>query len=72
MASFTTPGGHRRFPRAAILGLLPAERVRRPQIADLGASGERIAGAYRRLNLTEGSPQQMLGEHSETERELFR
>jgi len=72
VASFTTPGGHRRFPRAAILGLLPAERVRRPQIADLGASSERIAGAYRRLNLAGGQPESMLGELSESERELFR
>jgi excisionase family DNA binding protein len=72
VASFTTPGGHRRFPRAAILGLVPAERVRRPQIADEGGSTERIAGAYRRLNLGEGRPQSMLGELSETERELFR
>jgi excisionase family DNA binding protein len=72
VASFTTPGGHRRFPRAAILGLVPAERERRPHIADLGASSERITGAYRRLNLGEGRPQSMLGELSETERELFR
>jgi excisionase family DNA binding protein len=71
VASFTTPGGHRRFPRAAILGLLPAERARRPQIAELGASSERIAGAYRRLNLAEGRPRSML-ELSETDRELFR
>ena len=72
VASFTTPGGHRRFPRSAILGLVPAERVRRPQIADEGGSTERIAGAYRRLNLAGGRPQSMLGELSETERELFR
>jgi excisionase family DNA binding protein len=70
VASFTTPGGHRRFPRAAILALIPSERVRRPQIADLGASSERIAGTYRRLGLGEGDS--MLGELSESERELFR
>src|SRR5207244_10107831 len=67
VASFTTPGGHRRFPRAAILGLVPAERVRRPQIADEGGSTERIAGAYRRLNLAGGRPQSMLGALSDTE-----
>jgi len=68
VASFTTPGGHRRFPRAAILALIPSERLRRPQIGDV--SSERIAGTYRKLNLGEGDS--MLGELSETERELFR
>jgi hypothetical protein len=38
----------------------------------MGASSERIAGTYRRLNLTEGRPDSMLGELSESERELFR
>jgi excisionase family DNA binding protein len=46
--AFTTPGGHRRFPRAAIEGLVPAPRTRRPPLAGLGASPDRIAHAYRR------------------------
>ncbi len=45
---FTTPGGHRRFSRATISGLLPAPRARRPTLARLGASPERIARAYHR------------------------
>ncbi len=44
---FTTPGGHRRFSRAAISALLPADRARRPSLARLGASPERIARLYR-------------------------
>lgn len=44
---FTTPGGHRRFTQAAIAAILPANRVRRPTLARLGASPERIALAYR-------------------------
>lgn len=44
---FTTPGGHRRFSRSALTGLLPTERIRRPTLATLGASPERIARAYR-------------------------
>ncbi|MBO0685665.1 MAG: helix-turn-helix domain-containing protein [Candidatus Dormibacteraeota bacterium] len=71
VASFTTPGGHRRFPRAAILALLPAERARRPNLAEMGASSERIAGTYRRLNLTgEGMP--AMSQLSDSERELYR
>jgi len=42
--TFTTPGGHRRFPRSVIEGLVPAARTRRPP---LGASPDRIAHAYR-------------------------
>ena len=44
---FTTPGGHRRFSRRSIRALLPVTRVRRPPLARLGASPERIARAYR-------------------------
>jgi excisionase family DNA binding protein len=46
--SFTTPGGHRRFARAAIEALVPTPHHRRPQLADLGASGAAIAAAYHR------------------------
>jgi len=42
--TFTTPGGHRRFPRSVIEGLVPTSRTRRPP---LGASPDRIAHAYR-------------------------
>lgn len=45
---FTTPGGHRRFSRTTISALLPASRTRRPTLARLGATPERIARAYRR------------------------
>jgi excisionase family DNA binding protein len=71
VASFTTPGGHRRFPRAAILALVPADRARRPNLADMGASSERIAGTYRRLNLT-GDRLPSMSQLSEADRELYR
>jgi excisionase family DNA binding protein len=45
--AFTTPGGHRRFSPVALLGLLPAERRRRPNLERLGETPERIARAYR-------------------------
>ncbi len=47
VAVFTTPGGHRRFSKAALRSLLPSERAGRPQLARLGASLDRMARAYR-------------------------
>lgn len=48
IASFTTPGGHRRFPTAAVQALVPANRPRRPALSSLGASSDRMATVYRR------------------------
>jgi excisionase family DNA binding protein len=45
---FTTPGGHRRFSRAALEQLLPADRSRRPSIGGSGLTPSRIARTYRR------------------------
>ena len=45
---FTTPGGHRRFSRAALERLLPADRSRRPTIGSAGLTPSRIARMYRR------------------------
>jgi excisionase family DNA binding protein len=55
---FTTPGGHRRFSRSTINALLPAARTRRPALARLGASPERMARAYhvRRRTGAAGAP----------------
>ena len=46
--AFTTPGGHRRFSRAAVFGLLPTDRRGRPNLERLGETPERMARAYRR------------------------
>ncbi len=46
--AFTTPGGHRRFSRAAMIGLLPADRRGRPNLECLGETPERMARVYRR------------------------
>jgi excisionase family DNA binding protein len=71
--NFTTPGGHRRFPRAAVLALLPAGRARRPSLIELGASSERMARAYRRLfEVAEGRPMSLLSDLPDQERQLFR
>src|SRR5680860_276052 len=46
--AFTTPGGHRRFARSMILGLLPSARRERPTLEHLGETPEHMMGVYRR------------------------
>ena len=50
LRAFTTPGGHRRFSRATLLSLLPADRTRRPAITSAGLTPSRIARSYRRAS----------------------
>ena len=47
---YTTPGGHRRFSRAALDRLLPADRSRRPSIGAAGLTPGRLARTYRRAS----------------------
>ena len=46
--AFTTPGGHRRFARSTILGLLPSTRRKRPTLEHLGETPEHMTRVYRR------------------------
>ena len=46
--AFTTPGGHRRFARSTILGLLPSARRQRPTMEHLGETPEHMTRVYRR------------------------
>jgi excisionase family DNA binding protein len=46
--AFTTPGGHRRFARSTILGLLPSARRQRPTLERLGETPEHMNRVYRR------------------------
>jgi excisionase family DNA binding protein len=46
--AFTTPGGHRRFARSTILGLLPTARRQRPSLERLGETPEHMTRVYRR------------------------
>jgi len=73
VATFVTPGGHRRFPRSVIEGMVPHVRSRRPSLAGLGASPERMALAYRRARPVEraGNPHWLAG-LSEADRVEFR
>lgn len=45
--AFTTPGGHRRYRRAALERLLPGQRANRPSLARSGMTASRLARAYR-------------------------
>jgi hypothetical protein len=45
---FTTPGGHRRFPRSALERLVSADRLRRPDLRQAGLTIARISRTYRR------------------------
>lgn len=54
---FTTPGGHRRFRRAALESLITRRRGSRPTLRTLGATPERLIAAYRRAyGLRHGRP----------------
>jgi excisionase family DNA binding protein len=46
--AFTTPGGHRRFARSTILGLLPSTPRQRPTLERLGETPEHMTRVYRR------------------------
>jgi excisionase family DNA binding protein len=48
LKAFTTPGGHRRFSRAALERLLPSTRDRRPAVVAAALTPARLSRAYRR------------------------
>ncbi len=54
---FHTPGGHRRFSRASLDGMLPTRPVGRPQLTDAGATPGRLARSYRQG--ADGAPTHM-------------
>jgi len=69
---FTTPGGHRRFSRTTISGLLPVARPHRPALARLGASPERMARAYRSRGATSSAGRPWITGLPEDVRDAFR
>jgi excisionase family DNA binding protein len=70
--TFTTPGGHRRFARGALQGLLPPAGARPLPLARIGLTPERIHGAYRRTSRTVGTDLPWLAGLDDGERERFR
>jgi excisionase family DNA binding protein len=48
VCAFTTPGGHRRFARSAVVGMLPPDRRPHPTLAGLGLTADALTRAYQR------------------------
>lgn len=48
VVTFTTPGGHRRFSRSSIVGLLPVTRAAEPSMRQLDGLGRSLVAAVRR------------------------
>jgi hypothetical protein len=46
---FTTPGGHRRYRRAAVARLVPGDHHDRPSLAQSGLTASRVVRAYREV-----------------------
>lgn len=69
---FTTPGGHRRFSRAALERLLPSDRSRRPSIEGGGLTPSRLARTYRRASREAAPELPWVLELSDEQRLLFR
>ncbi len=70
--TFVTPGGHRRFSRAGLLALLPAEPADRPSLGDLGETPGRMARGYRRATSEDPGRIPWVAELDPGQRERFR
>lgn len=69
---FMTPGGHRRFSRAALQRLLPADRSQRPSIGGAGLTPSRIAHTYRRASRDQAAELPWVLKLTDEQRALFR
>jgi excisionase family DNA binding protein len=69
--AFTTPGGHRRFKRASLERLLPADRRPRLSLARSGMTPARLARAYRTEGRATSLPGWIAGLSAE-QRDWFR
>ncbi len=70
--TFVTPGGHRRFSRAGLEGLLPDRPTTRPSLGDLGETPDRMARGYRRETADDTGRIPWIAELDEMQRERFR
>ncbi len=69
---FTTPGGHRRFSRATLERLLPADRSRRPSLGGAALTPVRIARTYRRASRSVSADLPWVVGLTDEQRALFR
>lgn len=72
VTAFTTPGGHRRYRRAAIERLVGAERIKRPVLARSGMTVARLARAYRQEARDAARVMPWLAVLTDEQREWFR
>lgn len=72
LEAFVTPGGHRRFARSSILGLLPAGPAPRRRLHDLGETPERVVRQYRRELADPDAAGSWVHDLPESGREAFR
>jgi excisionase family DNA binding protein len=72
LEAFVTPGGHRRFARSSILGLLPTGARRHRGLRELGETPERLVRQFRRELKGHTPPGDRLAGLDEVQRETFR
>ena len=72
IGAFTTPGGHRRYRRAALERLLPRDHMIRPSLARSGLTPSRLARAYRQEARAAAQLMPWLGGLTDEQRGWFR
>jgi len=72
LEAFVTPGGHRRFARSSILGLLPSAATPRRRLRELGETPDRVVRQYRRELADRSGSHDWVHDIPEGERESFR
>ncbi|TAK00588.1 MAG: helix-turn-helix domain-containing protein [Chloroflexota bacterium] len=72
LEAFVTPGGHRRFARSSILGMLPSARPRRRRLNELGETPDRVVRQYRRELADRSTSHSWVQDLPDAEREAFR
>ena len=71
--AFTTPGGHRRFDRAAVDRMAAGRRPGARPLASMGATPERLSSVYRRsYTATDASADQIRTAVGDADREPYR
>lgn len=72
VTAFTTLGGHRRYRRVALEGLMPSDRTPRPTLRRAGLTIARVTRAYRQEARDAAATMPWLGGLTESQRAWFR
>jgi excisionase family DNA binding protein len=70
--AFVTPGGHRRFSRSSILGMLPTGAARRRSLQELGETPARVVRQYRREIADRANSDDWVHDLTDADRASFR